>query len=448
MQTRAELLSGFARRARDAGLGLFVGSGFSRHLTAGVAPSWSDLLRGLFDRIRPGIDPGAVVNWDELCALRSEPQIASELEKMFVRSGQGLPFDFRCLVAELCDLPLPDDHRPLGMIVRAMGPSWVLTTNYDQLLESLLEPALPVLPGVPFTPSQETVPVVHLHGSVQDPTSLVVTEEDYVSQMTGGGYTKQRLPLMFSECAVLVLGYSLADINVRIALREASAFSNQVPWVVHGEWVPEVDPAIEPYRGPDGQWVVQYSNASDLLEEVGQALENLRIGGQIDLSEARRRASDDVVVNAAPGDPATRRDAIEDSILVLTKSGSEEFFVVADRYLDAIWAEARATGGWAYYTVYLDFVVQLMLEAPTQLQIEGVIRYFAARLDRVCGFLDHEFPIGHGHAYDASIKWRKLAPKIPHRIWQRLRWMAGPGGFIDLRRMIESLRSGPNPEES
>lgn len=117
----------------------------------------------------------------------------------------------------------------------------ILTTNYDQLFERALWrtktlDGKPKLPRVqvyhPKTEAQfvslnipENKPVVlKLHGDIENPDSIVITEEDYIRfvQRMGNDHLHPipgNIRARMQEWPVLFIGYSLRDFNLRLLLR-------------------------------------------------------------------------------------------------------------------------------------------------------------------------------------------------------------------------------------
>jgi NAD-dependent SIR2 family protein deacetylase len=111
----------------------------------------------------------------------------------------------------------------------------IITTNYDVLMETALleENKQPVtvvhnirrLRTAPkLRPGTVQAPVVYkLHGSVEDPTSMICTEDDMVQFVARVIHEEPGLPAsikeLFQTCSFLFIGYGLRDWNVRVMIR-------------------------------------------------------------------------------------------------------------------------------------------------------------------------------------------------------------------------------------
>jgi len=114
----------------------------------------------------------------------------------------------------------------------------IITTNYDRLFEdalllagknpttSVYQPKANVPPkDVSKDPSPETPFVFKVHGDINTPESLVITDEDYIDfvlQMTAPGNYNPVPRTFYYRLAMwptLFIGYSLLDYNLRLLLK-------------------------------------------------------------------------------------------------------------------------------------------------------------------------------------------------------------------------------------
>ncbi|HET9222790.1 MAG TPA: CHAT domain-containing protein [Roseiflexaceae bacterium] len=152
------------------------------------------------------------------------------------------------------DLP---DGAPLDELIKAVGAVWrardqaephrvlaaqpfpiYITTNPDSLLEAALEeagksPRVALCPWNEYVESSQEVydevpsaqrPLVyHLFGRLQEPDSLVLTEDDYFNYLIGVTSNKDLIPdsvrRALADTALLFLGFRMDDWNFRVLFR-------------------------------------------------------------------------------------------------------------------------------------------------------------------------------------------------------------------------------------
>lgn len=95
----------------------------------------------------------------------------------------------------------------------------IVTTNYDTMLEKVcrnegIEPKVYSNPALPYGNDFEGI--VHLHGVIDDPKNLVVTDKDFGKvYMYHSNATKFLLDLFNSDYVILFVGYSYNDLIMR-----------------------------------------------------------------------------------------------------------------------------------------------------------------------------------------------------------------------------------------
>jgi hypothetical protein len=120
----------------------------------------------------------------------------------------------------------------------------IITTNYDKLFDSALgdaytrsgkrkrplpfiySPKEPAATNVPLDPTEESPVLFKLHGDIDKPQSIVITEEDYITfiQRMGNPHPASdpipgNIRARMGSWSILFIGYSLKDWNLRLLLR-------------------------------------------------------------------------------------------------------------------------------------------------------------------------------------------------------------------------------------
>lgn len=202
---------------------LFTGTGFSKAVTSETAHTWQGLLESvcnihpelnqLKDTLFPtheqnplSLDEAAQVIEIEL--LKHNKFIHQEIAKIIKTinlSGNN---------NEICDFFTKESFR-------------VITTNYDKLIEALTAPneCQSFAPGLPIPRSSSKVKVYHVHGSIDSPSNMVVTADDYFKFLNTESYFSKKLSTILYENTVVFLGYSLGDTNLKTIISDYANFS-------------------------------------------------------------------------------------------------------------------------------------------------------------------------------------------------------------------------------
>jgi hypothetical protein len=423
-ESREDALTWMAASSVTGYLGLFVGTGFSKAATAGRAPGFEELLMQVAERLKLTSDFDGTLRFRR----KSLPQIASLLldEYAAVSSSAGRASDdFRQEISHTCNLA--PDAAIAARLRAAFGlilPAWFITTNYDLILESLAEDAVSVLPTEPLVPLALRPPIYHIHGHRHVPSSIRITEEDYVGLLGPIDYQRLKLPLLLYESATLMLGYALGDINVRAAIGWSRSFrGDQSPklrsWqgrVFHA--VRKVEPNPKPYFGPDGEIVLEISDVVELLEELGKqrglvegVLGSIRTSIQSFLADPQNAA-------IVASDRAKREEflsIIEKSLMYCQPTMMIDFL---SRALDPIWAKARRDSGFEFYDTYLRLLIDLLARIRIRSVNPVIVFYLGDALDRVGWYLDKAKPFGSAHA--ATDTWlaehKQINDEVKHEL--------------------------------
>ena len=194
-----------------------LGAGFSKQITAQTMPSWPELLN---------VSTVSLSNQKDVQSQILEMQgltvpledCAQVLDLAFTRENKS----FREAIAS--EIIRHKADKEASAITRKFfldHPLFtIITTNYDHLVEDDLIPKLCVsnYPGKPVTISSDKVEVFHIHGSVKHPDSILTTTSDYYEFINHPSYFARKVFTLMAERTVVILGYSLADPNLRSLL--------------------------------------------------------------------------------------------------------------------------------------------------------------------------------------------------------------------------------------
>ncbi len=108
------------------------------------------------------------------------------------------------------------DEIKLLSAVSEKGIAGVITTNYDTFLEDHLCDFTKYVgqSQLIFAAIQEVAEIYKIHGSLEEPETIVITEKDYREFDQKSAYLIAKLMTIFVEYPIIFLGYSLNDQNV------------------------------------------------------------------------------------------------------------------------------------------------------------------------------------------------------------------------------------------
>ena len=101
----------------------------------------------------------------------------------------------------------------------------IVTTNYDQMFEQVLEERgfrVPVYNSPALPLGSDIDGIIHVHGNVSNSKYMVVTDEDFGRAYLTEGYATRFLVKLFESYTVLFIGYSYSDTILRYLTRAMS----------------------------------------------------------------------------------------------------------------------------------------------------------------------------------------------------------------------------------
>jgi hypothetical protein len=165
-------------------------------------------------------------------ALFPKDEMQSELEK-HCRESADVPEIHRFLA----ELPLPVyvttnyDHFMAQALTAAGKRPRERVCAWNKHIESSLteETKHFVEDAIDAQPTPDEPLVFHLHGIIDIPASMVLTEDDYLQFLINISWQDELLPLpvkyALTGTSLLFLGYAIADINFRVLFRSLSSWN-------------------------------------------------------------------------------------------------------------------------------------------------------------------------------------------------------------------------------
>ena len=184
--------------SRDGDLVLFIGAGVSRLLGL---PSWQELAGKVLEDMRET----KLLNYLEVDQLKNiDPRKQLSIAKQVDDKDTYI----KSIAQHLKNKARGDN---IYTYIKDIHCSYV-TTNYDELL---LPCAKHVFKKEQFSDERFNTPgtVVHLHGCISKPNTMVVTTKDYLEHYTNDDVRKFLIE-MFAKKTVVFLGYGLEELEI------------------------------------------------------------------------------------------------------------------------------------------------------------------------------------------------------------------------------------------
>lgn len=201
---------------------LFVGTGFSMHITDLKAPNWLDLLKICADEIDGGKKLVSQLFPDDKPIMPLE-ECASIIQVEMLSQGKNLHIEIAKVIRKL---KLGKNAKKTKEFVAAFPDLKFITTNYDLLIQDeLLEGAgcTSYTIGYPVNRQPKGVQVYHVHGSIKYPKKMVVTADDYFRFINNPDYFSRKVQTLIEENTIVIIGYSLGDVNFKSILNNLRA---------------------------------------------------------------------------------------------------------------------------------------------------------------------------------------------------------------------------------
>jgi len=220
---------------------LFVGSGISKRYTSNNY-SWKELLIKCISLYNE--NPNLKYRWylqKAMGIIDSEDDqhliyqyIGSMIEDDFnlayfegiITLQDGVPDDVSPLKAYICQLlkkyTIKEEMKEELNIFKNLKEKMltVITTNYDKFIENDIFVNHDVIVGQKVFMGSEYGTILKIHGSVDDPNSLILTKKDYDRFEKKSKILAAKVLNLFTENPVIFLGYSITDANVRKLLQD------------------------------------------------------------------------------------------------------------------------------------------------------------------------------------------------------------------------------------
>lgn len=440
--TRQQVFAFLSRSASYGNLGAFIGAGFSKSILNDggdeIALSWGDLLDKASRKLN--IDYGAISKEG-----LSYPDIASAICKEHSERNQheydrSLSLLKREIAALTSWYPDRDMRDKFSMYLETLSPSWIITTNYDLVIESLLTgKSIPLGPNDSLSSQKGVIPVFHLHGIRTNPDEIIIAQEDYVTLFRPSEYRQIKLALTIKESTTLLLGYKLGDVNVLTALDwSRNVFKGNHPAYPNGviQVLRKENPREEPYRDRNGIVIIEAIDLSSFFEEFSSIRTELLVREEEEnkkISELSKQLDDPAatMIEKFIDDEAFR----EGMLKVLSKfsihliSGFVSFL---NKCIDETWVRSAPNGAFEAYNQNLKIILDILTSFPVHSFPPALFQTAAYGLQRVGPYVGPN----KGDSLAAYRTWQRRKTELTAEMLEELKSFAIQHKYRTLARLV------------
>jgi hypothetical protein len=441
---RGDVLTFLAKSASYGNLGLFIGAGFSKAVLTEsannkVALSWGELLEKAAKRLNVNYrsigKPGA-----------SYPEIASMIcAEHCKRAKEPFESSLRQLKNEIARLtswyPSQRQRKKFSAYLETFSPSWIITTNYDLVIEALLTgKSITLGPNDALFAPTGFVPVFHLHGVRTQPKDIIIAQEDYITLFRPTEYRQMKLALTMKESTTLFLGYALGDVNVLTALD----WSKHVFKRKQGEYPKDVvqvlrtkKPKKSPYRDKNGIVIIETAELSDFFDDFEAVRTKHNEIEQKDKARLRKLAGElisapDMMVARFIDNRAYRRKVIE-LVSEFSVYLVAEFIPFFDKCIRETWRRSQPRGAFEGYNENLIIILDTLTAFEFRKFPPALFQTAAESLERVASLVGEQ----PGQSYSASKTWSERKGELNRAIILELNSVAKQYGYRHLKRLLK-----------
>lgn len=448
--TREQVIRYISTSSIYGNLCLFIGAGFSKELVGDEALSWGQLLERASDQLGTKFDFS-----DNGLIGTGYPEIASLMCRKYA-DDHGLPLQecidaLKIKVSELtCWYPTDEKKALYAAHLSSLDPAWVVTTNYDLVIESLLPgSSITIGPDQPLVFPKGRTPVYHLHGVRTYPDKIVLCREDYTALFRPNEYRQIKLALTLKESTTVLLGYGLGDDNVLTAFdwsrhvfdEEIKSYPSEVIQVVRIKV-----PKDRPYRGHNGALILEVTNLESFFAELMPYVEHLK-SNERELSEKLDAIRDRLV--KSPEDAVERfidnKTFREVTLSIINNSDYapliDGFIPFFEKCIDKTFERSLPSGAFAGYAEGLVVVLDIV-------ETYGATHMPPALFHKIANALHRQTPyigLKSGQSHMAGRTWSSRKHNIPARQLHELRIYAQNKGW---REMVELLTFTPQVDNN
>lgn len=215
-----EYIALFREKAEQGKLVIFVGSGVSCNVAE--MPSWNKLIQNMAKAINYSRCDTCRHKKEgcEITCLLKDDFSTDELLKIPQHVFNKDKELYNRILTE--SFPTVSVDAPLSSAILDINPAHIITTNYDQLLETskniFSQQYQVIVHDKDLLNADKGKYIIKMHGDLLEPDSIVLKEQDYLDYSQNHVLIELFIKSLLTDHIVLFLGYSLNDYNIKLII--------------------------------------------------------------------------------------------------------------------------------------------------------------------------------------------------------------------------------------
>lgn len=447
--TRQEVFEKLFNSFNYGNFGMFVGAGFSKAIIEGeyqTALGWFELIKKASENFSIDFPDN-----EELIGT-SLPELSTSICKK-LSSSRNISYDDAKILfkKEICNLSnwLPSEEKTneLRKTFDIINPAWIVTTNYDLVLETILTGKSKSLsPTNYLSAPKNIIPIYHLHGTRLDPDSIIITQDDYIPLFRPNEYRQSKLAMTIRESTTLVLGYGLGDMNVLSAVdwsKNIYTEKNEYPYeIIQALWTSA--PNDEAYRDENGNIIIEINDLEAFLNELIIFI----VDNQRKYDEKLKQL--DGLIGMLEGDNEEwiqkfidERDFRIELLDLISEfeyhmiSSYIQFLIVC---INNIWEKTSVNGAFDMYDKYINIILDILVEYEYKKMPPRLFQIAAKSLNKVLSYVgDNTIRFRYGDSWPATRTWHTRKVNIPVEMKNQLYFYSKQNSLTNLQFNLKEI---------
>lgn len=430
-------------------LGMFIGAGFSKSIMESEsqqALGWFDLIKSTSKKLDIEFPDSADIIGMSL------PELATILcEKLSIKNSITYNEAKEVFKEKICELSnwIPGEVQTNKFREKFsfINPSWIVTTNYDLVLETILTGMCKSLrPDNYLSSPRGVIPIYHIHGTRLDSKSIIITQEDYIPLFRPNEYRQSKLAMTIRESTTLVLGYGLGDMNVLSALDwSKNIYAKEVEYphdIIQAVWTQ--NPKEYAYRDENGNLILEIGSIEDFFNELVEYLKGKRAEYDIKLKDLQKlidllSCDDEDSVEKFISNKEFRKELLEkvSEFEYNMMHTYIEFFI---RCMSKVWEETSYNGAFDAYDKYLSILLDIIINYDYIKMPPRLFQITAENLNKVLAYVSKNKNVYfYGNSWSATDTWHEEKHKIDKLMIKQLHCYSSNNYLRTLKQLTEDL---------